>query len=73
MRNVVMGADVRVIQGGYRAGLALEVLAERFGGNSDTYVAIEPGIDGAVCSAHPALAQLAGDLVVRDLRGWSWP
>src|SRR5262249_17999991 len=68
-------SDVGMIESGQRPGFALEarhavsVSREALRQDFDRHIAPELGIGGSPDFAHPTLAELGGDLVVRD-GGW---
>jgi len=72
--HLVDRGDVRVIEGGehlrlpLEAGEAVSVVGKGFGQHLDRDLTVEPGVGGAVDLAHPALAQLGGDLVGAEAR-----
>jgi len=67
--HVIKRADVRVVQRGDGAGLAVEPIAELGGGGRrgeddlDGHGAVQPRIAGLVDLAHAACAQLGKDFV----------
>ena len=72
LADFVDGADVGMVQGGGRTGLApealqsLRVLRDLVGKELEGDKATERGVLGLVNHAHPAAAELLDDAVVRD-------
>ena len=72
LSDIVNGDDVRVVEGGCRAGLLLEaaqpvlVCGRRLRQHLDCYVPIEPLIVRPVDLAHPADADLLDDAVMAE-------
>jgi hypothetical protein len=66
--DVVEGADVRMVQGGYRARLALEPLAELLLCGLDRDGAAQSRVDRAKHVAHAAFAELVFDAVWTQAR-----
>ena len=68
--DVVQRADVRVVQRGDGAGLALEAFRERALDRLDGDVAVEPDVVGAVYLAHPSSAGRFDDFVGTKSSAW---
>ena len=69
--------DVRMVQRRERLGFPLKareplgVLGERIGQDLDRHLAAEAGVCGAIDRAHPALADLRGDVIDAEARAGS--
>ena len=74
MLDGVDGPDVGVVQGGEQLGFALEtshalgVTGHHLGQHLDRHLPTELAVFGAIDLTHPPLAQLAGDLEMRQFR-----
>ena len=65
--NVVKLANVRMVEGGYGAGFALETLGELGFGNFDGYCAVQTGIARFIYLAHTPGADLREDFIGPEL------
>ena len=61
--HVVYLADVRMIEGGDGAGLALETLVEPLGGNLDSDITAQSSVMRAIDLSHATLANECEDFV----------